>query len=73
MGLVREPPKKGERWQHHKGNVYIIEEISYHCEGACHPIISYRQLLETKIWYHFLPDFMHMGPFDPRFKKVEEK
>ena len=68
-------PKKGEKYQHYKGNVYVILCIAK-IEADMTDAVVYQDVLEPdKIWVRPLKLFMEeidiQGSVVPRFKYIE--
>lgn len=68
-------PKKGEKYQHYKGNVYVILCIAK-IEADMTDAVVYQDVLEPdKIWVRTLKLFMEeidiQGSVVPRFKYIE--
>lgn len=68
-------PKKGEKYQHYKGNVYMILCIAK-IEADMTDAVVYQDVLEPdKIWVRPLKLFMEeidiQGSVVPRFKYIE--
>lgn len=69
---TRPNPKRGEVYQHFKGNYYIVEDIALDTESETE-VVVYRALYgEYKLFTRSLTMFMEILPDgNPRFAKTE--
>ena len=67
---IRELPRKGEIWQHYKGDLYQIIGIGEQ-EADSLPVAVYSSIKTTKIYTRPLSEFMDVINNRYRFSKID--